>query len=43
MVNVMKRIYDALKIDKTAYVSALGDSRSLSLVSHNSKNIDHKQ
>ena len=29
MVNVIRRIYDVLKIDKTAYASALGDSRSL--------------
>ena len=31
MVNVIKRIYDVLKIDKTAYASALGDSHSLLL------------
>ena len=28
MVNVTKRIYDVLKIDKTVYASALGDLRS---------------
>ena len=43
MVNVIKRIYDVLKIDKKAYASALGDSRSLLLASHTSTNIDHKQ
>ena len=43
MVNEIKRIYDVLKIDKTAHALALGHSRSLLLASHNSTNIDNKQ
>ena len=42
MVNVIKRIYEVLKIDKIVYASALGDSRPLLLASHDSTNIDHK-
>ena len=38
MVNVIKRFYDVLKIDKTESASALVDSRSLLLASHNATN-----